>query len=323
MSWKRMIIILWAVLLIIGIGFTIADFAEAAEKYPTRPIELVVPSGPGGGADQLARIISPLFEKHFGVPFPVSNLPGAGGNAALKKVVTGRPDGYTVSVYMGRVICSWATLGLGDFKIEDFEWLSRLIKQESAFFVKYDSPIKDAKDLFRIAKERPLKVAIHGHGNLDDISVRYLVAKGLKLVGVPYAKPSERYMAPLGGHVDVLYEEPGDVKSFLDAKQIRTVMMFSKKRSKFYPDTPTSYELGYEIGFPNWRGLVVKKGTPPDVVKALEDALKKIIETPEWKRYLVDEMAEPDSYLGTEEFPKRVYEEFNILSKFAEEYKIK
>jgi len=250
-------------------------------------------------------------------------LPGAGGNAALIKVKAGKADGYTMSVYMGRVICSWAILGPGDFKIEDFEWLSRLIKQESAFFVKYDSPIKDAKDLIRIALERPLKVAIHGHGNLDDVSVRYLVAKGLKLVSVPYAKPSERYMAPLGGHVDVLYEEPGDVKSFLEAKQIRTVMMFSKKRSNFYPDIPTSYELGYEIGFPNWRGIVVKKGAPPEVVKALEDGLKKIIETPKWKKYLQDEMAEPDSYLGPEEFRKRVYEEFNILSKFAEEYKIK
>jgi len=319
----KLFIVVCLALFVVGIQFAIADLVKAQDKYPSRPVDLIVPSGPGGGADQLARVTSPLFEKHFGIPFPVSNLPGAGGNAALLKVSTGKADGYTVSVFMGRIVSSWATAGLGDFKIEDFEWLSRLIKQESAFFVKYDSPIKDAHDLIRIAKERQLKVAIHGHGNLDDMSVRYLNAKGLKLIGVSYAKPSERYMAPLGGHVDVLYEEPGDVKSFLEAKQLRPIMFFSEKRSKFYPDIPTTYELGYKVGFPNWRGLVVKKGTPPHIVKALEDALKKIVEMPAWKEYLKDEMAEPDSYLGPEAFNKRVYEEYDILDKFAKEFKLK
>ncbi|MEW6409581.1 MAG: tripartite tricarboxylate transporter substrate-binding protein [Nitrospirota bacterium] len=155
------------------------------------------------------------------------------------------------------------------------------------------------------------------------MSVRFLNAQGLKLIGVPFAKPAERYAAPLGGHVDVLYEEPGDVKAFLDAKQIRPIMFFSNKRSKFYSDIPTTYELGYKIGFPNWRGLVVKKGTPPHMVKTLEDALKKIVETPAWQKYLKDEMAEPDSYLGPEDFHKRVYEEFDILDKFARDYKLK
>ncbi len=323
MSGHRILIAASLAILLAGSQLAIGDLALAQKKYPNRPVDLVVPSGPGGGADQLARKISPLLEKQFGVPFPVSNLAGAGGNAALQKVIASPADGYTISVYMGRVVCSWATVGLGDFKIEDFEWLSRLIKQESAFFVKYDSPIKDAKDLIRMAKEKPLKVAIHGHGNLDDVSVRYLVAKGLKLEGVPFAKPSERYMAPLGGHVDVLYEEPGDVKSFLDAKQIRPVMIFSTKRSKFYPDIPTSHELGYEVGFPNWRGLVIKAGTPPDMVKALQEGVQKIIELPTWQEYLKEELAEPDSFLGPEEFRKRVYEEYQILDKFAREYKIK
>lgn len=320
---QKMFMAVRLVLFLVGIQLSVFGLAMAQEKYPNRPVDLVVPSGPGGGADQLARAIAPLFEKQLGVPFPVSNLPGAGGNAAIMKVKAAKADGYTMSVFMGRIICSWATLGLGDFKIDDFEWLSRLIKQESFFFVKYDSPIKNANDLIRIAKEKELKVAIHGHGNLDDITVRYLVSRGLKLGGVPFAKPSERYIAPLGGHVDILYEEAGDVKSFLEAKQLRPIMIFSAKRSKFYPDVPTSYELGYNVGFPNWRGLVVKKGTSPDAIKALEAALKKLIESPAWKAYLLDEMAEPDSYLGPGDFRKRVYEEYDILDKFAKEYKLK
>jgi tripartite-type tricarboxylate transporter receptor subunit TctC len=323
MSRKLMGIAAFVWLAVLVAGFASVQYAAAADKYPARPVDLLVPSGPGGGADQIARLISPLMEKQFKTPFPVSNLPGAGGNAALSKLIASKPDGYSVSIFMGRIVCSWATVGLGDFKIEDFAWLSRLIKQESAFFVKYDSPIKDAQDLFRIAKEKSLKVAIHGHGNLDDISVRYLVSQGFKLVGVPFAKPSERYMAPLGGHVDLLYEEPGDVKSFIDAKQLRPILLFSQKRSKFFPDVPTTYELGYKIGFPNWRGVVVKSGTPAEVVKSLEDALKKMTETPEWQKYLVDEMAEPDSFLGPAAFQPSVYEEFKVLDAFAKQYGIK
>ncbi|MEW6409579.1 MAG: hypothetical protein AB1488_05640 [Nitrospirota bacterium] len=86
----KMFIIVWLALFAAGILFTFVNLSQAQSKYPNRPIDLVVPSGPGGGADQLARLISPLFEKQLKVPFPVSNLPGAGGNAALMKVKTGK-----------------------------------------------------------------------------------------------------------------------------------------------------------------------------------------------------------------------------------------
>lgn len=323
MSRKPRNIVFFSVWIALIVVTASAPNTFAQEKYPARPVDLLVPSGPGGGADQIARVMSPMMEKYYKTPFPVSNLPGAGGNAALSKLIAGKSDGYSLSIFMGRIVCSWATIGLGEFKIDDFIWLSRLIKQESAFFVKYDSPIKDAQEFLRLAKEKPLKVAIHGHGNLDDISVRFLKSQGLKLVEVPFAKPSERYMAPLGGHVDVLYEEPGDVKSFVEAKQLRPILLFSQKRSKFYPDVPTTHELGYKIGFPNWRGIVVKKGTSPDVVKSLEEALKKMTETPEWQKYLVDEMAEPDSFLGPEAFQSSVHDEFKTLDAFAKQYGIK
>ena len=141
---------------------------------------------------------------------------------------------------------------------------------------------------------------------------------------VPFAKPSERYMAPLGGHVDVLHEEPGDVKSFVEAKQLRPILLFSQISFKFYPDVPTTHELGYKIGFPNWRGVVVKKGTPPDVVRdPLKKPSKKMTETPEWQKYLVDEMAEPDSFLDSAAFQSSVHDEFKTLDAFAKQYGIK
>jgi tripartite-type tricarboxylate transporter receptor subunit TctC len=303
--------------------FLFSQGVLAQKKYPDRPVDLMVPMPPGGGADQFGRKISPILEKYFGKPFPVANFIGAGGNTAMQRLQTARPDGYTMSVYMGNILCSWAAVGLGDFKVEDFVWLARMIKQNSAMFVKSDSPIKDANELIRLAKEKELKVAFHGVGSYDDISVRYLVSKGLKLVGIPYAKPSERYAAPLGGHTDLLYEEPGDVRSFLDSKQIRPILFFSKERSKFYPDIPTTYELGYQIAFPNWRGVVMKSGIPEGMIKALEKALMEIVNQPVWKDYLKDEMAEPDSFLGPVEFSKAVIEEYRLLDAFAREFKIK
>ena len=186
--------------------------------------------GPGGGADQMARVLGPLAEKLLGVPLPVSNIPGASGNSGLAKIVGSRADGHSISVFTGITLAAWA-MGIAPYRIDDFEWVVRTQSVPSYLFVRTDSPLKTAADLIREAGRRDLKVATAGYGTLDDIAIRFLAAKGLKLTNVPFAKPGERYAAPLGGHVDVLYEEAGDVRKFIDAKQIRPLLIFDKRRN--------------------------------------------------------------------------------------------
>ena len=125
----------------------------AQEKYPARPVDLLVPSGPGGGADQIARVMLADDGKALQEAFPGFQSSWSRRQCSLEQIDCRQSrTGDRLSIFMGRIVCSWATIGLGEFKIDDFIWLSRLIKQESAFFVKYDSPIKDAQELLRLAR---------------------------------------------------------------------------------------------------------------------------------------------------------------------------
>lgn len=264
--------------------------AAAQEKYPSRPVELVVTFGPGGGADGMGRKISQLLEKQMGVPFPVSNVGGASGNAGLTKVLTSAPDGYTVGTLIALTVSSWAS-GLGTAKPEDFAIIAVTQDSPSMMFVPFDSPFKTYQDMLDFAKANPgkLKIATSGYGTQDDITIKYFGSKGYKMTNVPFAKPAERYASPIGKHTDGIYEEPGDVAPFLAAKQLRALVVFDDERHPAFKDTPTSKELGFEISdLPNFRTLAVSAKTSPEKIKALSDAVHAVLATPKWKKFCAD-----------------------------------
>jgi tripartite-type tricarboxylate transporter receptor subunit TctC len=101
----------------------------------------------------------------------------------------------------------------------------------------------------------------------------------------------------LGGHSEVLYEQIGDVRSFVDGKQIRPVIFFSEKRDPGFPDVPTSFELGYKVAVPQFRSVIVKAGTDPSIVKKLADTLADAVRDPEYRDFLKDQWSDADSYV--------------------------
>jgi tripartite-type tricarboxylate transporter receptor subunit TctC len=129
------------------------------------------------------------------------------------------------------------------------------------------------------------------------MTLSYLAAKGITVVEVPYAKPSERYVSVIGGHVDALYEQAGDVRQFIVNKQIRPIIIFGKERLAAFKDVPCSWELGYHIALPQFRSYVVKAGTPPDRVRILTDALAKAVATPEYQKFLEENFSAKGSFI--------------------------
>ena len=111
---------------------------------------------------------------------------------------------------------------------------------------------------------------------------------------------SERYVSVIGGHVDALYEQAGDVRQFLTNKQIKPVIIFAKKRLPAFPDVPSSTELGFDITLPQFRSFVVKSGTPPERVKALSEAMAQVAATAEYKAFLEEQYAASDSFVPAE-----------------------
>lgn len=315
---------MWAWLLVPALVIASAGVAPGQERYPSRPIDFIVPWGTGGGADAMARQIAALSQPIVGMALPVSNVPGASGNTGLAELLKGSADGYTIAVYIADTLATIPT-GLARHKVRDFEWIARTEVADSFLFVKSDSPFKTIQDLFKYAHENPgkLRVAATGFGSVDDVTVRYLATRGYKMTTVPYPKPGERYAAALGGHTEVLYEQAGDVQQYVRADQLRPLIIFAERRHPAFPDVPASRELGLDIMLPQFRGIVAKKGTPPDRVQRLAAAFKKAMDTPQWKKFAEEWYLRADSYMGSDEFGRWVEAEAETLERFVREFGLK
>ena len=288
----------FALLLAVAVSAALFGGKATAAGYPERPIELIVPWGPGGGADQLARLVSKLMEPMLGQGIPVVNVPGGTGATGMAKLLSAPADGYSAAIYIAD---SHALLAGKNprWSMKDITPVAVMIKGPSFIFVKEDSPYKTWADFEKALRAEPgkLKVATLGFGSVDDFSLSVIAKKGLKFVQVPFSKPSERYVSILGGHADALYEQAGDVAQFLNNKQMRPLLIFGKERLPAFKDIPSSYELGFKVALPQFRSIVVRAGTPPEIVKKLSDALAKVAAMPEYVKFLQDQYGAADSFV--------------------------
>jgi tripartite-type tricarboxylate transporter receptor subunit TctC len=235
----------------------------AAQDFPSRPIEFIVPWGPGGGADQVARKLAKLMEPKLKVSMPVINVPGATGQTGLTKMLTAPADGYSISVFIGDTFALQAGTSLPKWTMQDIEPLGIVIQQASAFLVQTGGKYKDWADLQKASKTERLRVGVTGFGSNDDLTVNFFAKQGMQFSSVPFPKPGERYQAVLGGHSEVLYEQMGDVRSFIDSKQMMPVIVFAEKRDANFPDVPSSVELGHKVTLPQFRAIVVRPAPTP------------------------------------------------------------
>jgi tripartite-type tricarboxylate transporter receptor subunit TctC len=139
------------------------------------------------------------------------------------------------------------------------------------------------------------------------------------MVNVPFAKPGERYLSPLGGHSEVLFEEPGDVVQFLESKQYRPIVVFGAKRHPAFPDTPASSEFGHDIDLPNWRAIVTSGKVPPEVLAALHAAMSRALDTAEWKKFC-EATYTCIGKLSPDESRKFAEKNYDEVARFMKEY---
>lgn len=135
-------------------------------------------------------------------------------------------------------------------------------------------------------------MATLGFDSVDDFSLSYLAGKGVKVVQVPFSKPSERYISILGGHADALYEQAGDVGSFLSSKQMRPLIEVFGKAPRT-SGTSTSYELGFQVALPQFELVVMRAGTPAAALAEFDQVMGKVAASEEYKKFLKDQIADP------------------------------
>lgn len=277
-------------------GPLIGRSAIAQDRYPSRPVEFIVPWGAGGGADQLARRVGKLLEAELGVSLPILNIPGATGNTGTAKLLSAPADGYTICIFIGDTMGTLAG-GSARWKLSDIVPLGVMIRQPSGLFVKADAKWQTFADLVADSKTQELKVGITGFGGPDEIHIVQMNQKGSKFRVVPFAAPGERYSSILGGHADVLIEQAGDIRNFLDSKQMRPLVFFADQPQFGYESVPLAKDSGFPIGISQFRSIVMRAGTDPKQVAVMAAAIEKVARSEDFKKYLADELAFADSFI--------------------------
>ncbi len=289
-----------------------------------RPVDLVVPFGPGGGADQVARAAASAMEDKIGQQIPVVNVPGATGSTGMTKMLSGRP-GDSMAILIQDTLTT-VPAGGASFKLDELRGACRLQSMPSAIMVRKGT-YPDWAALAEAAKQKPgqLKVATVGTNSVDDIVLAALKDKlGTAFRPVPYSQPSERYAALLGGGVDVLYEQLGDVKQYLDSGDFVPVVLIADEPVKGYENVPTAAKLGLpeEVVLPQFRGIVVAADSPDKVVEALSDACGEAVKTPEMTEFQSNVFASADSYQPADEFQAFLEEQQSLIAEQLKSYNI-
>ena len=280
------------------VGSLIAMVALAAE-----PIEIIIPFGPSSGADTLARYCAPELQSALAAPVQVKNVPGSTGNQGIARLLAAPSDGRTVAVLTGD---TYATLAYANapWKSSDVIPVAIMMRQPSMLFVLASSRFAKWQDLEKEAHARPraLSVAISGFGSPDYIELQQLASKNIVFTPVPRLSPQDKYQALVNGEADALYEQMGDVRSFVEAKQLRPILIFNRAQPGIANGgIPTSGELGLGNGLEQFRAFVVKAGTSQQAVAALATAFEHIGTSFNFKRFLEQQVAASDSFVAVKE----------------------
>lgn len=310
-----------------GAAGSTASTGGTAAKFPTRPINVIVPYGAGGGSDQLARASTPFAAKKLGVQMPVENVPGSNGSVGISKLLSAPADGYTISTYTADENAS-AVVGTASYKADQVVGVVRLMDVPSFYFVNSKSSWHSIESVIAYAKAHPgkLKLGTAGRFTLDEITTRFVEKKtGASFNLVPYSKPAERYQALLSGEIDVLYEQSGDVRQYINSGQYRPLVIFSKNPLPIPPldKVPTSVSMGWDVEFHQYRGFVAKAGTPQNVLKDLGQAFTSYAQSEKYKTFSKEQYMYPDSFQTAAQFNKTLQDSRTTLQQFLKELGIK
>ncbi len=259
-------------------------FAQAASDYPSRPIELVVPFGAGGGTDILARVTAEAAKKHSSQPITVVNRPGASGSIGLTEVVNARPDGYKIAMITVEMAII-PHMGIAKFSPEaDFTPLVRLNADPVVLTVSATSPWKTIEEMVDAAKKSkdPLKFGNAGTGGVSHLAAVALAQKaGTAFNHVPFQGNAPAVVALLGGHIDAVTASPSEVFSFVQSGKLRALAVLADQRlGGAFAQVPTMKERNIDLSVGTWRGLAAPKGLPADVLARLSAIALKTANEP-------------------------------------------
>lgn len=281
---------------------------------PTRPIEVVVHTGPGGGSDLLARAVALMIEKEKLLPvrMQVVNKTGGNGAVAAAYLAEKKGDPNTLGFFTGVWLNNPLTSAEAKVTLKDLTPVARLVLEPAVIAVKADAPYKTFADFIAAAKQSPGQLKQSGGSVTSrDNVVRQLLQKntGARWAFISFPGGGERIAALLGGHVNMMVIEPAEAGEHIRAGNMRVLAQVSDRRLSAFPDVPTLKEAGFDIpSVPQVRGVVAPPAVPKENVAYWEDVFRKLTQTASWRKFLADNQFE-DGYQNAAELAK-FYDEF-------------
>ncbi len=267
--------VIFLAVLSVSVGFS-------AEKFPSKPITIVVPWAAGGRTDVLTRIIAPIYERNLGQQVIVANKPGAGGYIGFKSVSTASPDGYTMGI-AGASFLFLQYVGESKIRWEEFKWIGQIYSTYFTVCVNAESPWKTIEDLLAYARKPSvnLKHGTSGHGGGSHIlSEGFARAAGIKLTQIHYKGDAPSLVALASKETEISCAPIGSVRPMVEAGKIKILAFQSDKRSALYPAIPTLREKGIDYTAMSFEGFIIPKDTSRDIVTILDTALEKTMRDP-------------------------------------------
>jgi tripartite-type tricarboxylate transporter receptor subunit TctC len=302
------------ILLLVGVLGTVGN-AFAQEKYPTKPITLIIGYGAGGGTDTSTRPLAIAASKVLGQPIVVVNKTGGATAVAMAALKSEKPDGYTIGTLGGGVFLVPYLRKVSYDSVKDFTPIIQYAIFQYGLVVRSDSPWKTFKEFIAYAKGNPGKIrySTSGPGNPQHLVMeRLAIVENIKWTLIPYESGEEAVTALLGGHVEAS-SQTTTWKKYVEAGRFRFLAYYGEKRMTNFPDVPTLLELGYNItAAPDFMALVGPKGLSPQVVETLHQAFQKSMEDPNFIR-IGNQVDQPPFYRGPQEFQKHLVELDEIL----------
>lgn len=303
---------------IFALGVSLFGFSHA--EYPERPITLIVPFAPGGGADAMARTLAQYMERRLQQSVVVVNRGGAGGQIGYTAIAKAKPDGYTIGVITAPNLVVFPLQRPTQYKLSDFALIANLVEDDGMFFVRKDSPFKSISDVVAYAKANPEKVTVGttGEGSLPHLAMLALEQKaGIKLTAVHYPGASPTRMAILAGDLDMAYVTVVDGAADLKAGSARALGVTASRRADSLPGTPTLKEQGVDVVTSASRGLAAPAGTSEEILKLLRVTVAEAVRDPVFLER-AKKQGMPLNFMDHEAFAKdllRQQQEYSVIWK--------
>lgn len=291
---NKSLILIVACILVISImlgGCTSMQSKEVTvtEKYPNKPITFIVPFGAGGAMDLVSRMLEKTATKHLGQPIIVINKPGSAGTLGWNELVSSAPDGYTIGISASELFLH-PLYGTSKYNYPTaLEPLAQISSTPVIMVVQADQPWQSSSDLIKYAKEHPgeLKLGHSGIGSIPHVvGETFSKSANITLNQVPFRSAAEAVTALLGGHIQIVFINPGTVKEYVKSGMLKTLAVADLNHlvDPVFANVPTFKEQGFEIFYGNQFGVVAPKDMPSDTKAKLVEGLKAMVTDPEFKK---------------------------------------